>query len=50
MIYPEGNKVKRKSTKTINRIEHWMNNIPRKILDYQTATEAFLKELQSFVA
>src|SRR5699024_2012431 len=47
---PKGKKLKEISTKTINRIERWMNNIPRKILDYLTAEEAFLKELQSFVS
>lgn len=34
------------STNTINRIQQWMNNIPRKILGYRTAKEAFLNELQ----
>lgn len=34
------------STKTIKRIQQWMNNMPRKILGYRTAEEAFLKELQ----
>lgn len=34
------------SIKTIKRIQQWINNVPRKILDYYTAEEAFLKELQ----
>jgi len=47
---PMGKRLKNVSTKKINRIEQWMNNIPRKILGYQTAKEAFLKELQLFVS
>ena len=47
---PKGKRIKEVTTKTITRIEQWMNNIPRKILDYRTAEEAFLKELQSFVS
>lgn len=31
---------------TIKRIQQWINNIPRKILDYYTAQEAFLKQLR----
>src|SRR5690625_1098524 len=34
------------STQTINRIQQWINNIPRKILGYRTAKEAFVKDLQ----
>jgi len=43
---PKGKRIKEISTGTINRIEQWVNNIPRKILDYQTAKEVFLKKLQ----
>src|SRR5699024_8212569 len=45
-----GKRLKNVSAKKINRNEKWMNNIPRKILGYQTAKEAFLKELQVFVS
>ncbi len=43
---PKGNRLKEISIQTINRIEQWMNNYPRKILGYQTAKEAFIKELE----
>lgn len=35
------------STKTIRRIQQWINNIPPRILGEQTVEETFLKELQS---
>src|SRR5690625_64637 len=43
---PKSKRLAEISTRTINRIQQWMNNIPRKILDYHTAQEAFFKELQ----
>lgn len=43
---PKSKRLEDISTKTINRVQQWMNNIPRKILDYRTVEEAFLKELQ----
>lgn len=43
---PKGKRLAEISSQTINRIQQWINNIPRKILDYHTAEEAFLKELQ----
>lgn len=43
---PKSKRIAEVSTQTINRIQQWINNIPRKILDYHTAEEAFLKELQ----
>ena len=43
---PKSKRLAEVSTQTINRIQQWINNIPRKILDYYTAKEAFLKELQ----
>lgn len=42
---PKGSSLKKISIQTVNRIEQWMNNYPRKILGYQTAKEAFVKEL-----
>ena len=47
---PKGKRLKEISTQTINRIEQWMNNYPRKILDYQTAKEVFIKELQLLIS
>src|SRR5699024_6694079 len=43
---PKGKCLNEISTKTINRIQQWTNNIPRKILGYQIAGKAFLKEIQ----
>lgn len=47
---PKGEYLADISAKTINQIQQWMNNIPRKILNYRTAEEAFLIELQSFTS
>jgi len=46
---PKGERLADISANTINQIQEWMNNIPRKILGYRTAKEAFLDELKSFV-
>lgn len=35
----------RKSRKQIQQVEDWMNNYPRKILDFETAEERFIREL-----
>ena len=43
---PKSKRLAEISTHTISRIQQWINNIPHKILDYRTAQEAFLKELQ----
>ncbi|MGM8214831.1 IS30 family transposase [Bacillaceae bacterium W0354] len=43
---PKGKRLADISANTINRIQQWINNIPRKILSYRTAKEAFLKDLQ----
>lgn len=34
----------------IKRIENWMNQLPRKILGYQTPKQAFLDETASLLA
>lgn len=47
---PKGERLADISAKTINQIQQWMNNIPRKILNYRTAEEAFLTELQSLTS
>lgn len=46
---PKGKHLKDISTEKIKRIERWMNNYPRRILEYHTAQEAFLKELTLLV-
>ena len=43
---PKSKRLEDIPTKTIDRVQQWLNNIPRKILDYCTVEEAFLKELQ----
>src|SRR5690625_2394742 len=43
---PKSKRLAEITTETLNRTQQWINNIPRKILGYQTAEEAFLKELQ----
>lgn len=47
---PKGMKLADVSVETINRIQQWMNNIPRKILGYRTAQEAFLTESKFITA
>ncbi len=47
---PKSKRLKEISARTINRIQQWMNNFPRKILNYQTAKEVFLKELELVVS
>ncbi|HLS23760.1 MAG TPA: IS30 family transposase, partial [Pseudogracilibacillus sp.] len=47
---PKGKCLADISANTINRIQQWINNIPRKILDYRTAKEAFLDELRIFAS
>lgn len=41
---PKGDLIENYSTKQINDIANWMNNYPRKILDYKTPLEAILEE------
>lgn len=47
---PKNKRIAEISSRTINRIQQWINNIPRRILGYHTAKEAFLKELQLLVS
>lgn len=47
---PKESSLKNISEKTIRRIEQWMNHYPRKILNYQTAQEAFIKEVKALVS
>ena len=46
---PKGERLADISANTINQIQLWINSIPRKILGYRTAKEAFIDELQAFV-
>lgn len=41
---PKGSLIENYSTKDINKIAEWMNNYPRKILDYKTPLEALQEE------
>lgn len=41
---PKGTLIENYSYKDINKIAEWMNNYPRKILNYKTPLEAFLDE------
>lgn len=41
---PKGTLIENYSTKDINKISHWMNNYPRKILNYKTPLEALQEE------
>ena len=47
---PKGKRLADISANTINQIQQWIHNIPRKILDYRTAKEAFLNEIQSLTS
>jgi len=42
---PKGKAIKDFSAGTIKRIQKWLNNLPRKILDYKTPEECFNEEL-----
>lgn len=41
---PKGTKIENYSYDDINKIVEWMNNYPRKILNYKTPLEALLEE------
>ena len=42
---PKGKAIKDLSAATIERIQNWLNKLPRKILGYKTPEECFLEEL-----
>lgn len=42
---PKGKSIKDLSPNAIQRIENWINQLPRKILDYRTPQECFYNEL-----
>ena len=41
---PKGEPIENYSFEEVNKIAEWMNNYPRKILNYKTPLEAFLEE------
>lgn len=43
---PKGTNIEDYSYEEINNIVNWMNNYPRKILDYKTPLEALLEEFE----
>lgn len=47
---PKGSTIKEVSERTVARVNHWMNQLPRKLFGYQTAEERFLAELAAVVA
>ncbi len=42
---PKGCDISKFTRKQIQAIEDWINNYPRKILDFETAEERFIQEL-----
>jgi len=38
---PKGADISKYSTKEIERIQHWINNYPRRILNYKSANDLF---------
>ena len=46
---PKGKAIKDLSAKTIERIQNWLNKLPRKILGYKTPEECFYEELAKIV-
>ena len=42
---PKGSDISKLTHKQIQQIEDWMNNYPRKILDFKTAEQRFVQEL-----
>ena len=46
----KGRDIAKLSSEFIKEIEQWINQYPRKILDWQTATECFQNELKEIAA
>ena len=44
---PKGSAISKHTHKQIQKIEDWINNYPRKILDFNTAEELFKKEFSA---
>lgn len=47
-FFPKGASFAKYTSKDCQRVQDWMNNYPRKILDYSTPAELFQKELENF--
>ena len=43
---PKGQSVSTLSHRQVQRIQNWMNDYPRKILNYQTPYEVFIKNFR----
>lgn len=48
-FFPKGASFAKYTSKDCQRVQDWMNNYPRKILDYSTPAELFQKELEKFL-
>lgn len=48
-FFPKGVSFAKYTSKDCQRVQDWMNNYPRKILDYSTPAELFQKELEKFL-
>ena len=46
-FFPKGVSFAKYTSKDCQRVQDWMNNYPRKILDYSTPAELFQKELEN---
>jgi len=46
---PKGKRIEIISDDILQRALHWCNNLPRKILHYQTPQEVFLEEVNKIV-
>ena len=42
---PKGTSFKNINLKEVKRIEKWINNYPRKIFNFETSEEKYLKEI-----
>jgi len=46
----KGRKIEKLTQSTIQTIENWINNYPRKILNFQSAQQGFERKLQEIAA
>lgn len=47
-FFPKGSNFKKVSPHAVQRVESWINNLPRKIFDYSSSCSLFLSFLHSF--
>lgn len=47
-FFPKGGSFAKYTSKDCQRVQDWMNNYPRKILDYSTPVQLFQNELKNF--